>query len=161
MWDGASRLSGRSGEREKRGRSRRQRVQTALSANADVRKMGNEGNRNAILSKITRGLSISWSETPEGRKALFSFLRFVPDPLSGRFGRKLQIVPKVFRQVEIFYVTIDEQNRGNGLFGKIFEATSGDGPTGIVPRIKPGNASVNILPGQSRHIMDQDMLGRC
>ena len=63
----------------------------------------------------------------------FSFFRFIPDPVSGGFGRKVQIVPKVFRQVEVFYVTINEQNRGNGLFGKVFEATSCDGPTGIVP----------------------------
>ena len=55
-----------------------------------------------------------------------SFFRFIPDPVSGGFGRKLQIVPEVFRQVEEFYVTIDEQNRGNGLFGKVLEATSGD-----------------------------------
>ena len=59
--------------------------------------------------------------------------RFIPDPVSGGFGRKGQIVSKVFRQVEVFYVTIDEQNRGNGLFGKVLETTGCDGPTGIVP----------------------------
>ena len=60
-------------------------------------------------------------------------LRLIPDPVSSAFGRKLQIVPKVFRQVEVFYVTIDEQSRGNAPFRKIFEATSCDGTTGIVP----------------------------
>jgi hypothetical protein len=49
-------------------------------------------------------------------KGTFSFFRSIPDPVSGGFSRKLQIVPKVFRQIEVFYVTIDEQNRGNGLF---------------------------------------------
>ena len=67
-------------------------------------------------TETTRLLWIAGSEIAEGRKAPFSFLRFIPDSVSGGFSRKGQIVTKVFRQVEVFYVTIDEQNRGNGLF---------------------------------------------
>jgi len=86
------------------------------------------------MSLLTELLAGSFSANPPVVcKARFSVFRFIPDPVSGGFRRKVQVLPKVFRQVEVLYVTIDEQDRGNGLFGKVFEATSGDGPTGIVP----------------------------